>query len=60
VYGECKANNALAIFEITKTRARGSRALAAHVNSLVCHKAKLHFNQHERGCHKGRIEIGQN
>ncbi len=38
---ECKANNMLTIFENTKAKAKGAKALAAHANSPTCPKAIL-------------------
>lgn len=56
MFGGCKTNNKLTIFENTEIGAKGAGTLSTHVNSLVCPKVKLHPSQH-KGCHKGKIKM---
>jgi hypothetical protein len=44
MFGGCKINNVLIIFEDDKVEARGAKTLATSTNSLVHLRAKFHFN----------------
>jgi len=62
MFDVCKISSALTISKNTRAGARGTRALVACTNSLVCLRAKFRFNRGGGGggggCHKGIIKIG--
>jgi hypothetical protein len=58
MFGGCKTSNTLIVFEDTKVRAKGVRALLTHAKSLACPMAKLHLSQ-RKGCHRDKIKIKQ-
>jgi hypothetical protein len=59
VSDKCKISNTLTISKDTKVGAKGTRAMVAHTNSLVCPRAKFRPNQCKGGAIRVESNLGQ-